>query len=297
MDRPLTSSEKESHAKNSPRRRKEEGFRISLTFIATLALFLVFVVVHTFISNHNTSIQHLSRNESRGFAPDARKFNDAIIQVYAARTRGVKGNFAVHTWLAYKTYASKSYEVAQVIGWRQQGNGNVVFIENAIADKSWWGNEPMLLLDIRGNKARELIPKIRQAIDSYPWSNEYTVYPGPNSNTFVSWVGQQVPELHLDLPATAIGKDWRPINQSFRASPSGTGITASFLGLLGIQFGVAEGLEFNFLGLHVEVDPIDLKVGLPLMGTTSIWWPLLFLTLRYFLMTVLRSYNKTYLTI
>jgi hypothetical protein len=31
------------------------------------------------------------------------------------------------------------------------------------------------------------------------------VFPGPNSNTFVAWIGLQVPQLGLELPFSAIG--------------------------------------------------------------------------------------------
>ena len=39
---------------------------------------------------------------SYGYAPHPDDFNDAIIQVYAARTRGSKKALAVHTWIATK---------------------------------------------------------------------------------------------------------------------------------------------------------------------------------------------------
>lgn len=298
MDRPLTTSEKAAQAKKDPYKRKDhkEGTRVSYRFLGTLALYFIFTTVFALLNNSPVR-NDLSDYESRGLAPTPTHFKGPVIQVYAARTWGLKGNFAVHTWLAYKEYASKSYQVAQVIGWRQHGNGSAVFVEGAIADKSWWGNEPMLLLDLREEAAEALIPKVKAAIDAYPWSNEYVVYPGPNSNTFVSWIGQQVPELKLDLPATAIGKDWRPLEQSFRDSPSGTGVTASLLGLLGFQLGTAEGLEINVLGLHFEADILDQEVGLPLIGTVSMWWVLIFLISRCVLSVILKRNNLDYIRI
>lgn len=53
-----------------------------------------------------------------------------------------------------------------------------------------------------------LIGKIDAAVDSYPFSYEYKMWPGPNSNSFVAWIGLEVPELELDLPAKAIGQSW-----------------------------------------------------------------------------------------
>ena len=45
------------------------------------------------------------RNASReptGIAPNPKLVRDAIVQVYGARTVGVKGYFGVHTWVAVK---------------------------------------------------------------------------------------------------------------------------------------------------------------------------------------------------
>ena len=42
----------------------------------------------------------------------------------------------------------------------------------------------------------------------YPYADSYRVWPGPNSNTFTAFVLREVPELRVDLPPTAIGKDY-----------------------------------------------------------------------------------------
>ncbi len=44
------------------------------------------------------------------------------------------------------------------------------------------------MLDLRGEKAEAAIPKIRQAAADYPYRDSYRVWPGPNSNTFVSFI-------------------------------------------------------------------------------------------------------------
>ena len=135
-----------------------------------------------------------------------------------------------------------------------------------IPDKTWARNEPTLLLDLRGPEVEELIDKVEAAIKAYPWKDVYTAWPGPNSNTFLAWIGLQVPELQLDLPATAIGKDWRPVLKTFGLSASGTGVQVSFYGLLGITAGYEEGLEINILGLSIELDIFDLSMELPGIG-------------------------------
>ncbi|MDZ7605940.1 MAG: DUF3750 domain-containing protein [Cyclobacteriaceae bacterium] len=104
------------------------------------------------------------------------------------------------------------------------------------------------------------------AIGKYPWHDVYTAWPGPNSNTFLAWIGLQVPELKLDLPATAIGKDWRTISGTFGKSVSGTGLQCSLYGLLGITAGYEEGIEVNIAGLSIELDIFDLALELPGIG-------------------------------
>jgi len=56
-----------------------------------------------------------------GAAPDARDTAEAVVQVYGARAMGVKGWFAVHTWVAVKPTDATAYTVYEVIGWRCAG--------------------------------------------------------------------------------------------------------------------------------------------------------------------------------
>ena len=213
----------------------------------------------------------LTRNVGGGgsshqLAPNPDTFTEPVIQVYAARTRGAKGRFAVHTWVATKKEGDQAYNVSQIIGWARNEVGTSLFSQPGVPDKGWYGNPPMLLLDLRGSEYEVIIDKIDNAIQQYPWASEYATWPGPNSNTFIAWLGIQVPELGLDLPSTAIGKDWRPIGQSIGFSPSGSGLQFSLFGLVGTTLGIEEGIEFNFLGLSFELDLFDLALELPTIG-------------------------------
>ena len=204
--------------------------------------------------------------ESYGYAPHPDDYEGAIIQVYAGRTRGVKQALAVHTWIAVKKKGATEYMVGQIFGWRLRRNGTALFYESRVPDRAWAGNPPILITDLRGSEAEKAIRKVEAAIRSYPWRDEYTVWPGPNSNTFVAWLGLQVPELKLDLPSTAVGKDWRPISESFGSAPSGTGFQVSLYGLAGVTLAYEEGLELNILGMNLELDLFDLSVELPGIG-------------------------------
>lgn len=146
--------------------------------------------------------------EPAGIAPDPATTQEAVIQVYGAPAWGWRGWFAIHTWIATKPSNAEGYTVYEVIGWRQRSGLPVLRIEPDHPDRYWFGERPDLLLDRRGPGVDALIEAVDQAAQAYPWKHEYRVFPGPNSNTFPAWIAEQVPELGLDLPFSAIGSGW-----------------------------------------------------------------------------------------
>jgi hypothetical protein len=208
------------------------------------------------------------RNASRepvGLAPDPTSTLEAVVQVYAARTWGWRGYFGVHTWIAAKPAGARAYTVYEVIGWRLRWEDTALAIRTRVPDERWFGSAPVLLADKRGPDADALIGRIDQAAREYPYAAEYTMWPGPNSNTFTAWVGRAVPELGLHLPPTAIGKDYLG-TRLVAAAPSGSGIQLSLFGLLGVTASGVEGFEMNVLGLTFGFDPFSPAIKLPLIG-------------------------------
>ena len=203
---------------------------------------------------------------SAGLAPPAASTPQAVVQIYAARALRWRGIFGVHCWIATKPENAAEYHVHHVIGWRLYRNLPAVVSGPGIPDGRWFGNEPILVGELRGEVAAQAIPKIFDAIASYPYPDEYNLWPGPNSNTFVAYIGKQVPELRMDLPPTAIGKDY-PINGSIiDRAPSGTGYQLSMLGVLGVTLARQEGIELNVLGLNFGVDFFKPAIKLPFVG-------------------------------
>lgn len=205
-----------------------------------------------------------------GIAPEPTVTKEAVIQVYAARAFNWRGMFAVHTWIATKPRNANGYSVHQVVGWRRFRGLPVLASGQDIPDRSWFGSTPEIIADIRGEKADALIPQIQAAVASYPYPERYTTWPGPNSNTFVAHVAREVPGLRLELPTTAIGKDYLSNGSLAARAPSGTGYQLSLFGLLGITAAVREGLELNFLGLAFGVDPESLAIKLPGVGNVGL---------------------------
>ena len=198
-----------------------------------------------------------------GLAPDPGQVSEAVVQVYGARTLGLKGLFGVHTWVAVKPTDATAWTVYEVIGWRLRYSDSAVVVRERDADGRWFGAEPELYADKRGAGVDELIKRIDKAARAYPYAGEYSVWPGPNSNTFTAWIARAVPELEVNLPATAIGKDYLGTS-IFSSAPSGSGVQFSLGGVFGLSASAVEGLELNLLGLNFGVGPSGLK--LPMVG-------------------------------
>ncbi len=203
---------------------------------------------------------------SVGIAPDPMATREAVVQVYAARAWGWRGWFGVHSWIAVKPENASDYTVYEVIGWRAYRGQSAVAVSNRDADGRWFGSDPMIVSDVRGDSANEIIKRIGHAVRSYPHADEYRVWPGPNSNTFIAHVARGIPELRVDLPPTAIGKDYIPKGGFFAQTPSGTGYQFSLFGVFGLLVAAEEGLEVNILGFTFGIDPLDLAVKLPGFG-------------------------------
>lgn len=209
--------------------------------------------------------------QSAGLAPEAEAFDDAVVQLYGARAFNWRGAFAMHTWIAVKPRSGRTYTTYEVQGWRRPA----VRTRSGAPDREWFGQRPHLLADLRGERAARAIVHIRQAVNDYPWPQRYRAFPGPNSNTFVAWLIQQVPELDVEMPSLALGKDYliddtHPLGRFFGPAPSGTGYQVSLYGLLGVMLARDEGLEFNLLGLVFGVDPLDMAIKLPGIGRLAL---------------------------
>jgi len=213
----------------------------------------------------STSDWRSASSEPAGLAPAAASERQAIVQVYAARTFGWRGWFGVHTWVAAKATNADAYTVYEVIGWRLRSSRSALVVSARPPDARWYGSIPEVIAEKRGAGVDAVIERIEKAAASYPYAERYAAWPGPNSNTFTAWILRAVPELKVDLPSTAIGKDY--LGESIGSSaPSGSGYQLSLLGLLGVTASGVEGLEINVLGLTFGINPFDPSLKLPLLG-------------------------------
>jgi hypothetical protein len=237
--------------------------------VSLVLLFLAFLILpHLWMAGSVRGFDHWSRSSwgSAALAPDPATTPDAVVQVYAARTWGWKGVFAVHSWIAIKRAGARHYDRYEVVGWGVGRGAPAIRKNRHVPDGHWAGNRPDLVVYRRGPEVEALIDRIEQAIASYPFPATYRTWPGPNSNTFIAHIGRSVPELGLHLPPTAVGKDYLGMKGVIASTPSGTGYQLSLMGVAGVSLARTEGLELNILGLTLGISPFELSIKLPGIG-------------------------------
>ena len=233
--------------------------------VQTLLLVITVVLVLGLLAGARSADWRTASREPVGLAPDPATTREAVVQVYAARAVGWRGYFGVHSWVAVKPAGAPEYTVYEVIGWRLRYGNSALAIRHRGPDERWFGSAPHLLADKRGAGAEPLIARIDRAARDYPYAREYGLWPGPNSNTFTAWIARAVPELEIDLPPTAIGKDYLR-DRVIATAPSGSGFQVSLVGLLGFTASGVEGVEINVLGLTFGFDPYRPAIRLPIVG-------------------------------
>jgi Protein of unknown function (DUF3750) len=207
-----------------------------------------------------------ARWDSAGLAPDPAQTPEPVIQFYAARTWGWRGILGVHSWVAFKPRGADHFTRYEVVGWGVGPGVPAIRVSPRPPDGYWAGNRPVLLADKRGEGVDALIERLQRAVRDYPFPDEYRLWPGPNSNTFIAYLARAVPEMHVDLPPTAIGKDYLPPGEFAALAPAGSGVQVSLVGLLGLTLGLREGIEVNVLGLVFGIDVAHPALKLPAVG-------------------------------
>ena len=243
-------------------------WRVTLWLVLTPFLLpaLVAIAWRLFLDQpHWSASSHAATDQ----APAPELVREAVIQAYAARTWGIRGGVAVHTWIAAKRSNAATYTRHEVIGWRLRRGGSALVQTEGRPDAMWFSNPPELLVDLRGEGVDAMIDDVEAAVAAYPYAAEYRTWPGPNSNTFTAFVARRVPELNLELPTTAIGKDYLAGGAVTDRAPSGTGYQVSLFGMAGITAALREGLELQLFGLTIGVRPAPFAVKLPGFGA----WP------------------------
>src|SRR5262245_61275035 len=88
--------------------------------------------------------------------------SEPVVQVWGARTRGAKGIFGVHSWIAAKPSGETEYTVYEVIGWRLL-RADTALVVRKRAPNHWYGTRGELYAEKRGAGVDALIERIGKA--------------------------------------------------------------------------------------------------------------------------------------
>lgn len=191
--------------------------------------------------------------------------NSAVIEIYSARSARWRGVASVHCWLAVKRQNESEFTRYEVIGWNASNRESTIVKTIGKSDDYWYGYRPQKHFQLVGHSAEAVIDEIELEISNYPYANEYKAWPGPNSNTFIAYLARKIPAISVDLPSTAIGKDYVEGFQ-ITETPSNKGYQINMNGLFGILLSREEGLEINIASAVYGVDINPLGIKLPAVG-------------------------------
>lgn len=202
---------------------------------------------------------------SAGILPSNPSKNEAAVYVFTARTGGLKGAFATHSWLVLKPLGTNYYDRYDVVGWGTPLRKNAYD-----PDGYWYSNKPVISYKIVSEQAIKVLPLLERAIASYRWRDrgDYKLWPGPNSNTFVANILGQFPELAASAPSTAVGRDY-PADGKWIGQRKDGALFATFGGYFGLEIGGDVGFEINFLGLVAGLNLTSGELIIPAFGALS----------------------------
>ena len=242
---------------------------ITYPLLLILVVFLLPVGLHAAVWANSERPGSWNRADwsSSGLLPAPRRDDPASVMVLAARTGGMKGAVATHSWILTKPAGAPRYDRYDVVGW-----GTPVRRNAYPADGRWYSNDPIVHYRLEGDEAARLIPRIERAVREYRWRKrgDYSIFPGPNSNTFVASIARAVPGFDAVVPPTALGRDYPADGRWFVPAQDGRGMRLSLGGYAGLVLGGVEGIEVNFLGTVAGFDPRTGTLKVPGWGAVRL---------------------------
>ncbi len=168
--------------------------------------------------------------------PETRK---AVLLLVSTEMPAPIDTIARHAWFAMRGEGEARFRRVE---YGDFGHGPFTGISDERLHAVWLGEE-----------AEQAIACLAAHAHNYeqPIDRRYLAWPGPNSNTFVDQLLRRC-GLTVDLPATAIGKDYRGVMGASRTS-GGTGIQLE-TPLLGMRVGLKEGIELHLFGFALGID-------------------------------------------
>ena len=189
----------------------------------------------------------------------------AVIEIYSARSARWRGVASVHTWLAMKRRHESTFSRYEVNGWNAKNRQSTIVKTNGTSDDYWYEYYPEKIFELVGPSAEAVIDAVEFEVSNYPYAKTYKAWPGPNSNTFIAYIARKIPAIAVDLPPTAIGKDYMEGFQ-ITVPPSNRGYQMNINGLFGMTLSPEEGFEINIASAVYGIDINPPAIKLPAVG-------------------------------
>ena len=132
---------------------------VTLTVAFLLAVFIAPALLHLAVwaATEKPTSWRTADWSSAGTLPKRLPERDAIIHVMSARTGGLKGAFATHSWLLLKKPGSRTFDRYDVVGWGRPVR------KNAYApDGKWYSNPPRIDATISGKDAERQLKSFEE---------------------------------------------------------------------------------------------------------------------------------------
>lgn len=173
--------------------------------------------------------------------------------------------FAEHTWVDVKCGDEDSWRRAEVLGESSGARCLAISAPVARRDVRWRKEAVRVERVIVGPDARRIAEGLESAVQraAPTYANDgYEAWPGPNSNTFVRALTNELPELAFVFDHNAVGKDYAILDAGL--TPSRTGVHLDTWPL-GVAVGAGEGVEVHFLQLTLGVRVWPPRLVLPFL--------------------------------
>src|SRR5260370_39695042 len=148
---------------SSSNRTSPSPMRLTLrkVLVGLLAVFLFPLAVHAALyagKDRPASFRDADWS-SVGMLPPATADRDARLLVFTGRTGRWKGIFSLHSWVVFKPAKATTWSRYDVVGWGQPVRSN-----GWGPDGRWFGDCPVVLLDLPRAQTEALVPKVNAAL-------------------------------------------------------------------------------------------------------------------------------------
>ena len=208
--------------------------------------------------------------------------SEAVMQIRAFRVEGVAA-FAIHPYFfgydpklpGWSTFQLEGYyhdlhhdERARVVEVFDRRLGEKRTIETNSFQRGYvFGIESVvhfdpsdpIIAEWRGSEAERIFAVLRAP---YPRAEKYVLYPGPNSNSYATWILRNA-RVPFDPHPMMVGKDFRgPLGIGVGVAPGRAGFQVE-TPLVGAVVDLRQGVEVHILSLTFGVDLWPPAIKLP----------------------------------